>query len=503
LPARKLPDNFVSVNRNRPQHDKEGSLLLRSICWGCAIASAWLAATQGAVASPPSVPPDPLSVRLAAALGAAGLRGAEVGVLVVAVDGGEVLFAREPDRLLIPASNMKVLTALAATAEFGPTHRFASEIWAGAAPDAEGAVPWLAVRGEGDPTLTSEQWWRLAADLRRLGLRRVDGPVWLDASAFDEEHWHPGWGAHSARAYHAPVAALSANYGAYAVVVEPAASGEPARVRVDPAVPYLRVLSQARTGACGSDSSLSVSRRAGEGFERVVVTGSLPAGAEAEVFWRSVIDPVGYAGSVFALQLAANEIDLASAPRAGPLPEGGVLLHRFEGKDMGEVVRLLGKYSSNFIAESLVKAMGRHAFGGAGSWASGTEAARSRLEAMGLPLDGARIVDGSGLARDNRVSPRLLVAALSSAHRSFRYGAELVAALPIAAGDGTLSERAEGAAGRVRAKTGLLTGVTSLSGLAQLSDGRVAAFSILVNGFERGAPAAQRAVDGFVEALVR
>jgi D-alanyl-D-alanine carboxypeptidase/D-alanyl-D-alanine-endopeptidase (penicillin-binding protein 4) len=367
-------------------------------------------------------------------------------------------------------------------------------------------VPWLAVRGEGDPTLTSEQWWRLAADLRRLGVRSVAGEVWLDGSAFDAETWHPAWGGRSARAYHAPVAALSANYGAYAVHVEPAAAGQPARVRVDPAVPYLRLLAQARTGPPGSPSSLAVDRRPGDGlepFERVVVTGSIAAGAEPEIFWRSVLDPLAYAGSVLALQLAANEIALAAPPRAGRVPGGGVLLHRFEGKDMGEVVRLLGKYSSNVIAESLVKAMGARASGGPGSWRSGTEALRQRLSGLGLALDGARIVDGSGLARGNRVSPRLLVDALRASHRSFQWGPELVAALPIAGADGTLARRAAGASGAVRAKTGLLDGVTSLSGLAELADGRLVCFSILVNGFRQGTPAAQQAVDGFVEALVR
>jgi len=446
---------------------------------------------------------SPLAARLQAVLDSRDLRGADVGALVVDADDGTVLFAHDPDRAMIPASNQKILTALGAAAELGPTHRFVTEVRAGAAPDAEGRVTWLAVRGTGDPSLTSEQWWRLAADLRRAGLARVAGPVWLDASAFDAEGWHPAWGGTSARAYHAPVAALQANYGAYAVVVEPAAGGEAARVRVDPPVDHLRVLNQARTSARGSAPSLAVHRREGKGgIERVVVTGSLPAGAEPEVLWRSVLDPVAYAGDL-ALQLAANGIVVEGPVAAGPVPPGGVSLLEFEGQDLGQVLRLLGKYSSNVIAESLLKAMGAHAFGGPGSFEAGAEALRSRLEALGLPLDDAKLVDGSGLARDNRATPRLLVAALRAARASFVHGPEIVASLPIAGRDGTLSERAEGAAGRVRAKTGLLTGVATLSGYARMADGRVAAFSFLVNDFDRGAPAARRAADRFAEALTR
>jgi len=430
------------------------------------------------------------------------LGGAQVAALVVEVDGGAVLFAHEPDRAMSPASNQKLLTALAAASEFGPTYRFVTEVSAGAQPDADGAVPWLALRGAGDPSLTSEQWWRLAADLRRLGVRRVAGPVWLDASAFDAERWPRAWGTTSARAYHAPVAALSANYGAFAVIVEPGTAGTPARVRVDPPVPYLRVVNQARSGPPGSASDLVVERRAGKGVERVVVTGRVAEGAEPEVVWRSVLDPVAYAGAVLAMQLAANGIAVDGPVAAGPVPPGAVRLHAFEGKELSEVLRLLAKYSSNVIAESLLKSMGARAFGGPGSFATGVEALQLRLHALGLPLENARLVDGSGLARSNRVTARLLVAALRLIYGSFELGPELVAALPIAGRDGTLSDRAEAAAGRVRAKTGLLDGVTALSGFARLADGRVAAFSFLVNDFRQGAPAARRAADRFVEALV-
>ena len=130
------------------------------------------------------------------------------------------------------------------------------------------------------------------------------------------------------------------------------------------------------------------------------------------------------------------------------------------------------------------------------------QAARAELDALGLELDGLTLVDGSGLSYDNRVTPRLLVGVLKRGADSFSFGPEFVAALPIAAGDGTLAERVEGAPGRVRAKTGLLTRVTGLSGIAERVDGSVAYFSILVNGFRGSADGAMDAVDGFLETLV-
>ena len=95
-----------------------------------------------------------LSERLDAALAHRGLRGARIAALVVDRVDGRVLYARDPDRALVPASNLKLLTALAALSTFGPTHRFTTEILADAELDPEGAVERLYVRGGGDPART-------------------------------------------------------------------------------------------------------------------------------------------------------------------------------------------------------------------------------------------------------------------------------------------------------------------------------------------------------------
>jgi D-alanyl-D-alanine carboxypeptidase/D-alanyl-D-alanine-endopeptidase (penicillin-binding protein 4) len=445
----------------------------------------------------------PLSERLDAALAHRGLRGARIAALVVDRADARVLYARDPDRALVPASNLKLLTALAALSAFGPTHRFTTEILADAEPDPQGEVERLYVRGGGDPALTSEELWRLAADLRRLGLTRVRGGIVLDASYFDDERWHPSWGSVSARAYHAPVSALSVNYGAFAVrAVAGAAPGDPVQVALDPPVPFLRLANRARTGFAKGHPSLSVERHAAGAFEEVIVSGQMRAGSEPKVHHRSVIDPVAYAGAVLQMQLEANGIEVQGGTRRGLVPAAALSLLRFEGKPLAEIVRLFVKYSNNAIAESLVKAMGARADSGPGSWRAGISAMRRELAGLGLAVDHLSFVDGSGLSYANRVAPRSLVEALLLGERSFRFGPEFVAALPIAAADGTLEERAEGAAHSVRAKTGLLTRVTGLSGYARLPDGRVAVFSILANGYRDGAQAALDGVDGFVAELV-
>jgi D-alanyl-D-alanine carboxypeptidase/D-alanyl-D-alanine-endopeptidase (penicillin-binding protein 4) len=449
--------------------------------------------------------PESPRARLDRSLAVPALHGARISALVVDRETGVELFARNPDLALVPASNLKVLTGVAALAAFGSAHRFTTEVLASGEADSGGAVETLFIRGGGDPVLTSEQWWRLAADLRIRGLRRVRGDLVMDDTLFDSERWHPSWGEVSSRAYHAPVGALSANYGAFFVAVNAASEpGGPVRISVDPPVPYLRVVNQARTGVAGSPASIEVKRQPAGDFERIVVMGSIPAGSESLEFWRSVASPARYAGAVLRMQLEANGIAVGGGVRLARVPDSASTLYRFDGKPLAEVIRLFLKNSNNFIAEVLVKSMGIRVSDerGRGSWERGIPAQVRQLESLGLDTAGLRLVDGSGLSYENRVPARLLVSALRVADASFDIGPELTAALPIAATDGTLEKRADAAVGRVRAKTGLLSGVTGLSGFAKSAGGRELVFSVLVNGYRGGDREAMSALDRFVEGLV-
>jgi D-alanyl-D-alanine carboxypeptidase/D-alanyl-D-alanine-endopeptidase (penicillin-binding protein 4) len=444
-----------------------------------------------------------LAERLDQALDVRALRRARISAYVVRAVDGKVLFERSPDRALTPASNMKILTGMAALQTFGPTHRFETRILSDSLPDAAGEVRLLYLRGGGDPVLNSEDWWRLASDLRSRGLRRVRGDLILDDHYFDAARWHPDWGRTSSRAYHAPVGGLTANYGAFSVTVRPGpAPGDPVFVAVDPPVAYLSVANRARTGYVGQRSTLVVDRVVGGSGEIVQVDGAIAADAGVRTYYRSVLDPTRYAGAVLRLQLAAVGIAVDGDVRVGSVPDEAVPLYVFQGRPVGEIVRLFVKFSNNAVAESLVKSMGAHATGAPGSWKNGVPAYRAALESLGLDLKGLRIVDGSGLSYRDKLTPRALVDALRIAWSSFRIGPELTSALPIANGDGTLEKRMGEAPGRARAKTGLLSRVTSLSGFAELADGETAVFSVLTNGYRGSDEEAMKALDHFVAVLV-
>lgn len=205
------------------------------------------------------------------------------------------------------------------------------------------------------------------------------------------------------------------------------------------------------------------------------------------------------------MQLEANGISVAGEVRRAACDPYGHELMRFKGRPLADIVRLFMKYSNNSVAETLVKAMGAEGSTTPGSWETGLVEMRRQLLLLGLDGDAMHFVDGSGLSPENRLTPRVLVDALSIVDRSFELGPELMGALPLAGRDGTLAKRAYGAIGHVRAKTGLLSDarVTSLSGFAQLRDGERVAFAILVNQFKSGSRAAMDGVDEWVAELSR
>ncbi|MBX3024532.1 D-alanyl-D-alanine carboxypeptidase/D-alanyl-D-alanine-endopeptidase [bacterium] len=466
---------------------------MRRLSAAAAVAAVVLAATAARATE--------IDQRLATVLRQPGCRGAKVAALVVDAASGAELFAHDAETPLAPASNMKVLTAVAALAAFGPAHQFTTTVASDRPLDADGSVGVLALRGGGDPALTSEELWRLAADLQRRGLRRVRDGLLLDDSYFDGERWNPAWGAPSARAYHAPVSALTANYGAFSVeIAPPARAGLPARVSIDPPLPFFALSDAVRVGG---DAPISVERDSDGGRERVRVGGSVRAGAAATTVQRSVTDPVRYTAALLRLQLAALGIAVEGPDRLGPLPPDYRELLAYRGQPLRDIAALLMKWSNNNIAEMLVKNLGARASGAPGSWASGIAAVRAQLAALGIEQNGLSMLDGSGLAAADRVTPRTLVSALRVARASFAFGAELAAALPIAGRDGTLAHRAGGALDRARAKTGMINGVASLSGYARAGDGRELVFSILNNESPAGDLAAVACNDAFVEALVQ
>lgn len=467
-----------------------------------AAAAAILAVSPAISAAAPASAKD-VEAALQAIVSKGALAGARVGILVERIDTGQVLFAKDPDVLLNPASNVKLFTTAAALARLGPDFRFATEVSVDAASAGKPAVETLYVRGKGDPTMTSERLWVLAGDLAHLGLRRV-GALVVDEGYFDGERRGPGFDQEDGdHAYLAPAGALALNHDAIEIHVAPGdRPGARARVEVEPASDYFTLDDRAVTVRSRAVRRIVADTVPDGAREKVVVQGRIPAGAREVVFWRKIDAPATYFGQTLRRYLALHGVRVGQV-RTGTVPPDARLVQVAESDALAEVVRQLMKTSNNFMAEQLLKTLGAEVKGVPGSWPKGVAAVEDFLAEAGIPRGAYVMRNGSGLNDTNRFSARQTVTLLRAMWSRFPLMPEFVAALPVAGRDGTIRWRMEGtdAVGHLRAKTGTLEGVTSLSGYVETADAEKLAFAIFVNDYAGRSTPVVRAVDAIGGAL--
>ena len=186
-------------------------------------------------------------------------------------------------------------------------------------------------------------------------------------------------------------------------------------------------------------------------------------------------DAALFAARSFATALRARGVSVRATGGAGPTPANAVPLSAWESAPLADLLRLQNRPSDNFMSEMLIKALGAR-FGGAGSTAAGAAVVRAELAAFGVA---PRIVDGSGLSRQDRTSPREVVGMLSG----MKDDPAFTGSLPVAGRSGTLMSRMRGtpAQDRCRAKTGTLRDVSALAGYCTTRTGARVAFAFLMN----------------------
>lgn len=454
------------------------------VCWPALPARA-----EPAPAPAPTVPaPTDLAAQIDQLLQAKFLAKARVGVLVVDMATGARLYEKNPDLGLNPASNIKLVTTAAALALLGPEHRYVTRVYA-----KKGALKGhtihgdLYLKGGGDPSLVTADLYQLAGDLRALGITKVTGGLVLDNTAFDRDELPPMFDQKDElAAYRAPGGAMSINFGTYVVLVRPAAEGEPPIVAVDPPVPTIKIKSVAATTGPGSRNQLKLSVGAPDkdGVIEIAVAGTIGKDAAPAEYRYPVARPSEYAGEVFRLVLKQRGITLGRpGVKLEPVPEDSERLALVRSEPLSVLVRSVNKLSNNYVAEHILKTLDDKI---PATFAGGLQRVRAWLQSLPIPTDGLVLNNGSGLYDANRISAAQLVALLVAVHRDFRIGADFLASLPIAGVDGTLRARMkEGRAARfVRAKTGTLDGVSTLSGYAGAVGRPPLAFAILFNDID-------------------
>ncbi|HEX6896133.1 MAG TPA: D-alanyl-D-alanine carboxypeptidase/D-alanyl-D-alanine-endopeptidase [Bryobacteraceae bacterium] len=479
----------------------------------------------------PLIAAGPLAARLDLLRTAPALRGASVGLQVVRLSDGKVLYQHDAEHWFVPASNMKLFTSALALMRLGPNFRFTTEVVAGQPIDASGSIHGdLVLVGGGDPSLSGRPYpyrydpqatpgstysfaaiERFADELVAGGLKTVEGQVIGDDRRYVWEPQASGWTTGDALwDYGAPVSALIVNDNSFALRVRPSARpGDLASIWLTPPFEYFSIDNRVRTGS-GPERKLRIER--GPLGRELHLSGVVPAGDRGFSELLAVDDPAQFAAEVLTDALERRGVSIhgeaaarhrfadddASPDASQAMPT--VLVQR-SSPPLSDLLQVVDKASQNLHAEVLLRevALARKQ---EGSRTAGLAQLHEFLNEIGLSSDCCQFNDGSGLSPATLVTPASVTALLGYMYKS-KYRDLWLNLLPVAGSDGTLAARfaKHSEANVIHAKTGTLSHVHALSGYVLAPGHEPLAFALLVNNYGAPGPEVTAAMDRIALAL--
>lgn len=476
-----------------------------------ALALAAGACAHTAPQSVPTRPPTTLAADLDAILNDPVLVHGSWGVMVQSLKSGETLYARNERKLLLPASNMKVVTLAAAAEKLGWDYSYTTRLVAAGRIDNGTLNGDLVVVGSGDPSIgtvdgSADRVFGAWADrLKQMGVRAVSGRVIGDDNAFEDLELGFGWSWDDLPDdYAAGVGALQYNENAVRISVLPGPHpGDMAGISAEPAGSGVEVVSTVTTAAEGTTTSLNTHRLPGS--QRLQIDGTIAVGS-TRTLDVAVDNPTLFFVQALRTALIARGIDVrgraVDIDDVTDAPAGGTTIDTHRSPPLSALGIRLMKISQNQYAETFLKTL--TTTNGAVATAFGARAVEQEIfDRWGVTTGSLIVRDGSGLTRYDYVTAEALVAILRHVYNDARLRGPFEATLPIAGRDGTLGNRMKGtpAEGNARAKSGSMTSVRTLSGYVNAADGEPLVFSILANNFDTGADVINKATDAIVVRL--
>jgi len=422
---------------------------------------------------------------------------ANVGIVIQDPKTREVLFHQNAHRLFMPASNQKVITTAAALSYLGPDYRFVTTLYTDGTIEDGTLNGNVYIKGYGDPTLSGrfhdgdllrdlENW---ADSLAEKGITRIGGDIIADANMFSDGWLGKGWSYDDLSYwYAAEISALSFNDNCIDVKIAPGDSvGAPAKLEYFPETAYITMENDLVT--VYEDSTTNFDYHRADGTNNMRFFGEISMSRDPFPDYITVHNPALYTATVFSEVLLSHGItfqgNIAEIDYENTVPEYDQMtpLVKYKSPPFSKIVEVINKKSQNYYAEMVLKTLGYERYGD-GSFDGGIRAVKSFLASNGVSTDHMSIADGSGLSRRNLVSPFQMATVLRTMY-SGKYKDVYLGSLPIGGGDGTLGSRFKGtvAERRVRAKTGYVGFVRTLSGFVQTMDNQDLIFSVLVNHY--------------------
>ncbi|WP_237563698.1 D-alanyl-D-alanine carboxypeptidase/D-alanyl-D-alanine endopeptidase [Halalkalibacter okhensis] len=419
------------------------------------------------------------------------LNGAIAGISIRSAKTGELLMDYNGSTRLRPASNMKIFTAAAALAVLGENYTFETELYT------DGNIKWtilngnVYVKGKGDPTLLKKDIDQLVETIAKKGIKFIRGDVIGDDSWYDNTRYSIDlpWSDETTY-YGSAISALTASsdldYDAGAIIVKvcPQTIGKTGKIQIEPQTDYVEIINETETVSTDETTNVTIKRK--HGTNEIFIKGTISIKDPEVLKTVAIWEPTDYVLSLFKESLHEKGIKVLGEIKRGETPENASLLGVHESIPLSELMVPFMKLSNNGHAEVLVKEMGK-VMKEEGTWERGLEVLEKELSSFGVDTDSLVIRDGSGISHISLVSANQLTKLLFLAQSESWYPV-FFHSLPSVGGKervdrGTLYTRLTNteASGKVRAKTGTLTTVSTLSGYVETKSLGTLIFSIMLN----------------------
>ena len=431
---------------------------------------------------------------------------AHIGIYIEELETGKIIFAKNEHKLLMPASNMKLVTTASALSLLGPEYKYETEFYYDGEISNGVLNGNLIIKGSGDPVICGRfhgnnpdsifTLW--SKKIKELGINKINGKIIGDNSLYQDDGLGYGWEKDDLPYYYAAkTSSLSFNDNCIDLHFLPGDKiGDPVNITQYPVKNYTPIINEMVTVHKDSSSSSAFIRSYNQ--KEMTIKGKMKLGAKKDIDWATVTDPADFFMAAMVEELQKNgiqtnkyvvtkdEIDYTTK----------TLLFVHESVPMKLIVENINKISNNFYAETVLKSLYKK---DKVTTKKAVNTEKEFLASFGIDTSRIFIMDGSGLSRHNLVTVHQISTILKYM-RGTENGELYKKSLPVGGIDGTLKRRFKtgNAKGHVFAKTGYVGRVRALSGYVEAVNGKEYVFSIIANHY----PTPTRTINSLQDQIV-
>ena len=405
-----------------------------------------------------------------------------MGMMVVDLNTGKTLYQRNANKEFTPASNMKLFSEAAALILFGPGYNFKTTLSTDAKTLDNGVLDGsVYLHLSGDPSFSEKDLSTLFAELPDWGIKKIKGNFVIVSANSQIKPHAPGTDPKDfTHSYGAPITPLILDENRVTVTVNPNEAGHLALIEYNTLDDSFIIDNKVKTvtkGRCGVSAKITQANH-------LQLRGCVKKNSQALQLEIPITNPMRYATEVVRHKLAKMGVKLEGKVALENTAKKTMLLATHNSKPITQLMANTLKHSDNLYADSLFLHTAERLNEDTHSWQKAEAAVKGFLQKQtGINMQKSVLIDGSGLSSHDLLTPQQTVSLLKYIHSHFPLAYEYITALPIAGQDGTLLKRFRKPTQRgfLRAKTGTLTGVLSLSGYLYTANGHTLAFAIYIN----------------------